>query len=292
MAPTEAPRGAARGATRASSKKAAVRKDSARRGAAAQQKKVPISDLLKVGDQVIQVTKDAIRGQGAHPHHLHLDPRPVPGAHAHWREQEDPRRQGAPPPQARPPGHEVPDGMGVIVRTAGVGRKKGDLQRDLDYLMGVWESFGKRLKHSPRPSALYEESDLAIRTLQDLFGGERTAKVVVDDVMVHEQMLEFAEQLVPEQKHRIVMHDGDRPVFTTSASSRSSSRSSPASWTSPPAAPWSSTCRPRPWWPSTSTRTNPDRQPRLREDRAEDQPRGRARDRSPDPGCRTSAGSS
>ena len=203
---------------KASSKKAAVRKDSARREVRRRsRKKVPISDLLKVGDQVVvQVTKDAIGDKGPTlttyisipGRYLVLMPSMERTGVSKKIPDDKERRRLKRVLQ----GMKCPEGMGVIVRTAGVGRKKSDLQRDLDYLMGVWESFGKRLKHGRGPSALYQESDLAIRTLRDLFD-ERTAKVVVDDVMVHEQMLEFAEQLMPEQKHRIVMHDGDRPVF-------------------------------------------------------------------------------
>ena len=102
--------------------------------------------------------------------------------------------------------------MGVIVRTAGIGKKKDDIGRDLDYLLGVWEKFGKKLRSSRGPSPLYQESDVATRTLRDLFN-TKTKRVIVDDYSVHEQMVEFAEQLMPEHKHRIELYDGDRPVF-------------------------------------------------------------------------------
>lgn len=202
----------------ASTKKAAVRKESARRDVRRRsRKKVPISDLLKVGDQVVvQVTKDAIGDKGPTlttyisipGRYLVLMPSMARTGVSKKIPDDKERRRLKRVLQ----GMNCPDGMGVIVRTAGVGRRKMDLQRDLDYLMGVWDSFGKRLRQGRGPAPLYQESDLAIRTLRDLFD-ERTKTVVVDDVMVHEQMLEFAEQLMPDQKHRIVMHEGDRPVF-------------------------------------------------------------------------------
>ncbi len=202
----------------ASTKKAAVRKESARRDVRRRSRKaVPISDLLKVGDQVVvQVTKDAIGDKGPTlttyisipGRYLVLMPSMARTGVSKKIPDDKERRRLKRVLQ----GMNCPDGMGVIVRTAGVGRRKMDLQRDLDYLMGVWDSFGKRLRQGRGPAPLYQESDLAIRTLRDLFD-ERTKTVVVDDVMVHEQMLEFAEQLMPEQKHRIVMHEGDRPVF-------------------------------------------------------------------------------
>ena len=61
---------------------------------------------------------------------------------------------------------EVPESMGVIVRTAGIGKTKTDLKRDLEYLLGVWETFGKRLKQGRGPVPLYQESELSIRTMR------------------------------------------------------------------------------------------------------------------------------
>lgn len=106
----------------------------------------------------------------------------------------------------------TPKDMGVIVRTAGTGRTKTDLQRDLDYLQGLWESFGKKLKRSRGPCPLYLESDLATRTLRDLFNRE-TKEVLVDDFQVYEQMVQFAEALMPEHVGRIKRYEGAKPLF-------------------------------------------------------------------------------
>ncbi|MDC0585241.1 Rne/Rng family ribonuclease, partial [Planctomycetota bacterium] len=110
---------------------------------------------------------------------------------------------------------KTPADMGVIVRTAGVGRTKADLQRDLDYLLGLWESFGKKLRGSRGPAPLYLESDVATRTLRDLFN-RRTKEVLVDDFTVYEQMVSFAEKLMPEHVGRIKRYEGDRPLFQES----------------------------------------------------------------------------
>jgi ribonuclease E len=109
---------------------------------------------------------------------------------------------------------DIPDGMGVIVRTAGIGKTKTELRRDLDYLMAVWEDFGKRLVSGRNPSALYQESSVAIRTMRDLFSST-TKEVVVDDEEVHREMVEFAERLMPEHVDRIKLHKGPRPLFHT-----------------------------------------------------------------------------
>ncbi|MEM1453113.1 MAG: Rne/Rng family ribonuclease [Planctomycetota bacterium] len=182
-----------------------------------QRERRPIDALLKVGDPVVvQVTKDAIGDKGptlttyiSMPgRYLVLMPsmsrtgvsRKIPDE----KERKRLKRILA--------SLKTPTDMGVIVRTAGVGRTKTDLQRDLDYLLGLWESFGKKLKSSRGPAPLYLESDVSTRTLRDLFN-RSTKEVVVDDLGVYEQMVGFAEQLMPEHVGRIKKHEGDRPLF-------------------------------------------------------------------------------
>jgi ribonuclease E len=109
-------------------------------------------------------------------------------------------------------GLDVPPGMGVIVRTAGTGCTKAELKRDLDYLMLLWESFGKRLTLGRGPAPLYEESDVAIRTIRDLFSDD-TEAVLVDDERVHQRVAEFVEKLMPENLSKVKLHQGPRPLF-------------------------------------------------------------------------------
>jgi len=107
---------------------------------------------------------------------------------------------------------EIPEGMGVIVRTAGVGRTKADLKRDLDYLKGVFETFAKRLRTGHGPAPLYQESDIAIRTVRDL-ATPATEAIIVDDVEVHRQIVDFAHKLMPEDEGRVQLHTGPKPLF-------------------------------------------------------------------------------
>lgn len=109
---------------------------------------------------------------------------------------------------------DIPDGMGVIVRTAGVGKTKEEIRRDLDYLLAVWGQFSKQLVLGRNPAPLYQESAVAIRTMRDLFSS-RTKAVIVDDESVYEEMIEFTKKLMPEHVDRIELHDGDRPLFHT-----------------------------------------------------------------------------
>jgi len=177
----------------------------------------PITDLLRVGDPVVvQITKDAIGDKGPTlttyisipGRYLVLMPSMSRTGVSRKIPDEKERRRL----KKILAGMNVPADMGVIVRTAGIGKKKEDLTRDLNYLLGVWEGFGRKLRGSRGPSPLYQESDVATRTMRDLFN-QHTKRVVVDDYTVHEQMCEFAGKLMPEHVNRIELYDGERPIF-------------------------------------------------------------------------------
>ncbi|MCP5022439.1 MAG: Rne/Rng family ribonuclease [bacterium] len=179
--------------------------------------RLPISDLLKVGDQVVvQITKDAIGDKGPTlttyisipGRYLVLMPSMArTGVSRKIPDDNERRRLKRILTQLN-----APEEMGVIVRTAGVGKLKRDLKRDLDYLLGVWKTFESKLRQGRGPTPLYQESDVATRTLRDLFNKE-TKEVVVDDFAVHESMVEFAERLMPEHVERIKRYEGQRPIF-------------------------------------------------------------------------------
>ncbi len=203
---------------KASSKgKAKASGKDAGRGSSRRRARLPISELLKVGDQVVvQVTKDAIGDKGPTlttyisipGRYLVLMPSMArTGVSRKIPDDKERRRL-----KRILASLKSPTEMGVIVRTAGVGKTKTDLQRDLDYLLGVWETFGRKLKSGRGPAALYQESDVAIRTLRDLFN-KTTKKVVVDDPGVLEQLDDFATKLMPEHQERIQRYTGDRPIF-------------------------------------------------------------------------------
>ena len=205
------------GGEEAAKKEGAKRKGGRRTGRRRARERRPISELLRVSDQVVvQVTKDAIGDKGPTlttyisipGRYLVLMPSMARTGVSRKIPDDKERRRLKRILESL----KAPEDMGVIVRTAGVGKTKTDLQRDLDYLMGVWENFGKRLDKGRGPVPLYQESDVATRTLRDLFNS-RTAEVVVDDPVVHGELVEFAQKLMPEHVDRIHRHEGDRPVF-------------------------------------------------------------------------------
>ncbi len=107
---------------------------------------------------------------------------------------------------------DIPEGMGVIVRTAGVGKTKTEIKRDLDYLLLAWEDFSLRLRTGRNPAPLYQESDVTVRTMRDLYTSE-TESVIVDEERVFERMIEFTKKLMPDQVDRVRRHEGPRPLF-------------------------------------------------------------------------------
>ena len=181
--------------------------------------RLPITDLLKKGQMVVvQVTKDAIGDKGPTlttyisipGRYLVLMPSMTRTGVSRKIEDDKERRRLKRILESL----DVPPGMGVIVRTAGVGRTKADLKRDLTYLKSAWEAFGKQLRKGTGPSPLYRESDVAIRTIRDLFT-PNTEAVYVDDPEVHEHLVEFTERLMPENVEKVQLHQGPRPLFHT-----------------------------------------------------------------------------
>jgi ribonuclease E len=188
-----------------------------RAGLARQRTRLPIDKLLKRGQMVaVQITKDAIGDKGPTlttyisipGRYLVLMPSLERTGVSRKIDDERERRRLKRILQSL----DIPEGMGVIVRTAGIGRTKTEIKRDLDYLLLAWEDFSKRLRSGRTPAPLYQESDVAIRTMRDLFTPE-TESVSVDDPEVFQRMIEFTKRLMPEHLERVKLHEGPRPLF-------------------------------------------------------------------------------
>jgi ribonuclease E len=184
--------------------------------------RLPIDRLIKKGQMVcVQITKDAIGDKGPTlttyisipGRYLVLMPSLERTGVSRKIEDERERRRL----KRILSSMKIPEGMGVIVRTAGVGRTKIELRRDLEYLLLAWEDFSKRLVSGRNPLPLYQESDVAILTMRDLFTAETTESVIVDDEEVFRRMGDFTKKLMPEHIDRIVLHEGLRPIFHTHA---------------------------------------------------------------------------
>ena len=181
--------------------------------------RLPIEQLLKKGQMVaVQITKDAIGDKGPTlttyisipSRYLVLMPSLERTGVSRKIEDEKERRRLKRILSAL----DIPEGMGVIVRTAGVGKTNAEIKRDLDYLLLAWEDFSKRLVSGRNPAPLYQESDVAIRTVRDLFTAN-TEAVITDDEEVHQRLIDFTRKLMPEHEDRFQLHVGTRPLFNT-----------------------------------------------------------------------------
>ena len=105
-----------------------------------------------------------------------------------------------------------PEDMGFIVRTAGMDRSKKDLQADLSYLLRLWRSVDKRLKTTKAPAELYQESDLVIRTIRDVFTSE-IDRIICDNERTVRLIAEFLQVVMPRGKNEVKLYSSNVPLF-------------------------------------------------------------------------------
>lgn len=108
---------------------------------------------------------------------------------------------------------QIPNGMGAIVRTAGVGRSAEELQWDLDYLQQVWQAVEKAAGEGKAPFLVYQESNVIIRTLRDHLRDE-VGEILVDDAAMHAQARDFMQQVMPHNISKLKLYQDSVPLFT------------------------------------------------------------------------------
>jgi ribonuclease E len=106
-----------------------------------------------------------------------------------------------------------PQGLGFIVRTAGIDREEEDLQRDLTYLVRLWETIVGKIKQKAGPCEIYAESDMMIRTMRDIYTGEIDA-VWIDEDEAFERAREFMKIVMPQHVKRVQRYKEPEPLFT------------------------------------------------------------------------------
>lgn len=105
-----------------------------------------------------------------------------------------------------------PKGLGFIVRTAGTDRTKKELSRDLAYLLRLWKTIVRRIKSTPAPCDIYQESDMIIRTIRDIFTSDVDA-IHIDQEEAFERAKEFLQITMPRYASRLQYYDGKEPLF-------------------------------------------------------------------------------
>ncbi|MDM7481378.1 MAG: ribonuclease E [Halomonas sp.] len=107
----------------------------------------------------------------------------------------------------------VPDKMGLIVRTAGIGRSSEELQWDLDYLVQVWESITTESAKRPAPFLIYRESNVIIRAMRDYLRQD-IGEVLIDSPDIHAEALAFIRQVMPSYQQKIKLYADEVPLFS------------------------------------------------------------------------------
>jgi ribonuclease E len=107
----------------------------------------------------------------------------------------------------------IPQDMGLILRTAGVGKSAEELQWDLDYLLSLWEAITSASQLKPAPFLIYQESEVIIRAIRDYLRKD-IAEIWVDNREVHKRAMDFMQQVMPQNLHKLKLYEERDPLFT------------------------------------------------------------------------------
>ena len=108
---------------------------------------------------------------------------------------------------------EVPQGMGVILRTAGASRTKAEVKRDFEYLMRLWESVRELTLKSQAPCLVYEEGSLIKRTIRDLYNKDIDEVFVAGDA-AYAEAKDFMRMIMPSHAKNVQLYKEDQPLFS------------------------------------------------------------------------------
>ena len=174
-----------------------------------------IETVLRSGQPIlVQVTKDPMRAKGARLTALvsiagrHLVLVPNQKSLGVSRRLPDKERQ-----RLRDIAQDIiPAEHGLIIRTAAEGASRRDLERDLERVVETWTEIEKKQRTAKAPALLYEEPELELRIIRDLFNRE-VQRCIVDDRELEEKLREYIRTTTPDLDHRLELYDGGLPIF-------------------------------------------------------------------------------
>jgi ribonuclease E len=108
---------------------------------------------------------------------------------------------------------KLPDGMGMIIRTAGMGRETEELQWDLDYLLQVWRACEEAAAGRASPFLVYQESKLIIRALRDYLRND-IGEIVIDEESIYNEARDFVQQVMPHNLRKLKLYQERIPLFS------------------------------------------------------------------------------
>ena len=174
-----------------------------------------IETVLKSGQPIlVQVTKDPMRSKGARltalvsiaGRHLVLVPKAKSiGVSRRLPDGERERLRDA-AQKLRPKEH------GIIVRTAAEGAQMPDLEKDLERVVETWNDIEQKSQRAKAPALIYQEPELELRVIRDLFNKEIT-RCVVDDAALESTLRSYVRATTPDLDQRLELYDGDLPIF-------------------------------------------------------------------------------
>ncbi|MHC1479748.1 ribonuclease E [Frateuria aurantia] len=107
----------------------------------------------------------------------------------------------------------VPDTVGLIVRTAGLGRDAEELQWDLDYLLQLWKAISQAASAQRAPFLIYQESKLFIRALRDYLRND-IGEILIDEESLYQDARQFMQQVMPNSLRKLKLYQDDTPLFS------------------------------------------------------------------------------
>ncbi len=108
---------------------------------------------------------------------------------------------------------EIPTGMGLILRTAGVNKTAEELKWDLEYLLQLWKAIENSAKPHPAPFLIYQESNVIIRAIRDYLR-EDISEILIDSEEVYEEAYAFMQQVMPQYLNKVKLYNDKVPLFT------------------------------------------------------------------------------
>jgi ribonuclease G len=189
--------------------------DAPRRGRGSGRDGRQITDMLKPGQEiVVQVVKDPLKTKGAR---LSMD-LTIAGRYMVYapygegvgvsRRLEEKERERLRKEAAKLDLH----GSGAIIRTAAQGASRADLEREMVYLLKLGEVLQKRVKETQAPALVFQEADLSVRVVRDIFSAD-FERAVVDDPKQHHRLVSFFSRTAPDLVEHVELWEEDEPLF-------------------------------------------------------------------------------
>jgi ribonuclease G len=189
--------------------------DAPRRGRGSGRDSRQITDMLKPGQEiVVQVVKDPLKTKGAR---LSMD-LTIAGRYMVYapygegvgvsRRLDEKERE-----RLRKEASKLDlKGSGAIIRTAAQGAKRADLERELVYLFKLGEVLQKRVDETPAPALVFQEADLSVRVVRDIFSAD-FERAIVDDPKQHHRLVSFFSRTAPELVEHVELWEEETPLF-------------------------------------------------------------------------------